>query len=1054
MPNELIDWLCESVVFAMHIKCIILNGFKSYGTETKIDGFDHLFNAITGLNGSGKSNILDAICFVLGLSRMDLARCNNLRELIYKNGQTGVTKASVSIKFDNKDKKQCPAGYENFDEIVITREVNMNSRSKYWINGFTSNNQSVTDLFHSVSLNIHNPHFLIMQGRITKVLNMKPNEILSMVEEATGVSMYELKKKSTQNMIEKKDSALRVIDALINETIVPKLDQLKKEQSGLMEFQKISAELESLTKVFIAFQFLKEEENCLKASHNIEAKNDEIKGNQQLIAEAETKAKDIETNIKTLEKKKDEEFGGKLSQLEDKLKSEQLSEAKHTGELNIASDELKEKEKKEIQFCKNLEGDRKITGSKQKQLDSFSEKLDRLRGDNELKEETLKKAEKDFEDISAGKSRAQEGEASATLADQLMTAQKEIATAETDIKKAEMKIKHSKSELNKKDAEVKKVKNTYEKDMKEINAMNSEVEKLRRDLEGLGFDEQRHTDLRANLGQTKRQIDKLSDEISSAESQMSRVRFDYKDPHHNFDRSAVIGVVCNLFRVRDTKYAYALEKAVGGRLYNVVMRDSQSAKAILDRGQLRERRTLIPLDRIQGYDADPRALKRARNIVGHENVDYAINYVDYDPSLSVAMKHVFGDTMIVPDMEIAKRIVYEVHKTAVTLDGEVIEPSGVLSGGSTSQGTQLLAKVAEILDKRRMFEELKHSMTEMEREFQNLNKDSKNYMTTKQSFELKEREAELVRQRLQQGNSAHSLMEEIEALRQTIETEEKALKDCAEIKKNSTKRVNELNDKLKNSKSIREREHKEAEQNLKNDRSTQKQRKLNYLYKNITRRQVDKQMLDIPSVEEITQQFPEVTESPKKDILMNAFIKRIDGIDIFGLFIANIVQKRCLREKTNRDNDNNDDNLSLNMKQVKQLSDEHNSEVNPIGKQMTDGLFKQLANAIKFMVKMFNKCSLKIGDIDTEEELIQLFVVTLESIQLILNQIDWKQLNREDIHAIIKLISQSMDLPNDLIHYKETICQILKTLDFQINICVPKASDFEVNDALDAVSEE
>ncbi|CAG2104682.1 unnamed protein product, partial [Medioppia subpectinata] len=297
------------------------------------------------------------------------------------------------------------------------------------------------------------------------------------------------------------------------------------------------------------------------------------------------------------------------------------------------------------------------------------------------------------------------------------------------------------------------------------------------------------------------------------------VRFDYKDPHHNFDRSAVIGVVCNLFRVRDTKYAYALEKAVGGRLYNVVMRDSQSAKAILDRGQLRERRTLIPLDRIQGYDADPRALKRARNIVGHENVDYAINYVDYDPSLSVAMKHVFGDTMIVPDMEIAKRIVYEVHKTAVTLDGEVIEPSGVLSGGSTSQGTQLLAKVAEILDKRRMFEELKHSMTEMEREFQNLNKDSKNYMTTKQSFELKEREAELVRQRLQQGNSAHSLMEEIEALRQTIETEEKALKDCAEIKKNSTKRVNELNDKLKNSKSIREREHKEAEQNLKNART-------------------------------------------------------------------------------------------------------------------------------------------------------------------------------------------------------------------------------------------
>ena len=161
----------------MHIKSIVLDGFKSYGTRTEIDGFDKLFNAITGLNGSGKSNILDAICFVLGLSRMELARCNNLRELIYKNGQTGVTKANVTINFDNSDKNQSPMGYQQYDEIVIRREVNINSRSKYWINGFSSNNQQVTDLFHSVSLNIHNPHFLIMQGRITKVLNMKPNEV-------------------------------------------------------------------------------------------------------------------------------------------------------------------------------------------------------------------------------------------------------------------------------------------------------------------------------------------------------------------------------------------------------------------------------------------------------------------------------------------------------------------------------------------------------------------------------------------------------------------------------------------------------------------------------------------------------------------------------------------------------------------------------------------------------------------------------------------------------------------------------------------------------------
>lgn len=107
----------------MFIKSITIDGFKSYGTKTVVDGFDKTFNAITGLNGSGKSNILDSICFLLGISNMSLVRVNNLRELIYKNGQTGVTKATVTIVFDNADKAQSPTGFEEDKEIVIRKEV-------------------------------------------------------------------------------------------------------------------------------------------------------------------------------------------------------------------------------------------------------------------------------------------------------------------------------------------------------------------------------------------------------------------------------------------------------------------------------------------------------------------------------------------------------------------------------------------------------------------------------------------------------------------------------------------------------------------------------------------------------------------------------------------------------------------------------------------------------------------------------------------------------------------------------------------------------------------
>lgn len=107
----------------MHIIEIIIDGFKSYSTRTNIEGFDPAFNAVTGLNGSGKSNILDAICFVMGISKMSAIRADKMQDLVYKGGNAGVTKASVTLVFDNKNKDQSPNGYENSDKISITRSI-------------------------------------------------------------------------------------------------------------------------------------------------------------------------------------------------------------------------------------------------------------------------------------------------------------------------------------------------------------------------------------------------------------------------------------------------------------------------------------------------------------------------------------------------------------------------------------------------------------------------------------------------------------------------------------------------------------------------------------------------------------------------------------------------------------------------------------------------------------------------------------------------------------------------------------------------------------------
>ena len=122
----------------MKIDELIIDGFKSYAVRTTIDKWDPTFNAITvcpfdfvdrfvdreqGLNGSGKSNILDAICFVLGITNMSTVRAQNLQDLIYKRGQAGVTKASVTIVFDNKDTRKSPIGFEEYAQISVTRQV-------------------------------------------------------------------------------------------------------------------------------------------------------------------------------------------------------------------------------------------------------------------------------------------------------------------------------------------------------------------------------------------------------------------------------------------------------------------------------------------------------------------------------------------------------------------------------------------------------------------------------------------------------------------------------------------------------------------------------------------------------------------------------------------------------------------------------------------------------------------------------------------------------------------------------------------------------------------
>ena len=813
---SVLHYIHDHSLTTMYIKSITIDGFKTYGRPVELKNFDPQFNAITGLNGTGKSNILDAICFVLGQSNPQKARVNTLKELIFKNGQAGVVKAKVSITFDNSNPKSCPNGFEQYPEILVTREINLQNRTKYYLNGFVAqSNQQIEDLFHSVQLNIKNPHFLIMQGRITTVLNMKPQEILGMVEEATGASRYEVKKKQCQNSIEKKDVALKAIDHLLLEQIQPNLDKLKTQMKGLNEFKKVSADLERNNKILTAWQFVQFQEKCQNTGTKVAEQKklmtvleNDIENNKETI-------KEIQVTVVQKEKEKDDEFGGKLSRLEDQLKEMQLQESKAVTNLNNFKDTLNDINNKKKELQKQHNKEENDLKRKDKEYDEEQRKFKTIEDKSNEDAANLTKAQKDYEAISAGAARADDGDASRTLAEQLLSAKNEMATVQTEEKKAGMKIAFLKKELETKKKEVDKKRGSLDSNQQKYQVVEKEVEKWEKQLQSLGFDEEEY---RQKVGQRKtlaREVEMIKREVEDKEYN-SGARFNYTNPGGGFKEENIVGMVCQLFNVKDKEAMTALEVAAGGKLYNIVVKDTDTAKALINNGRLGVTRTFLPLDQMQGKTLDPQKLKNAERLVGKNNVRSALSLVGYDSSLEKAMRAVFSDTLICNDLETAKTVAFDkkIFIKCVTLDGDVVNPEGTMSGGRKNQGTPFLSKMEEVKERKQELEEKLAELRLLEDQLRSLDQQQKEYTKLKHEFGMKSRELEMLKESM--ANTSQSILrEEITNMENELKTLENCLTEFPQAKKQLDRKIKELETKMKNSKSIREAELKEAEKILK-----------------------------------------------------------------------------------------------------------------------------------------------------------------------------------------------------------------------------------------------
>jgi len=788
----------------MHIHEIVIDGFKSYANKTVVTGFDEHFNAITGLNGSGKSNILDSICFVLGISNLSAVRAGNLTELIYKQGQAGVRKASVTIIFNNRDEASSPIGYEKYPEVTVTRQVLMGGKSKYLINGKIQTLTQVTNFFHSVQLNVNNPHFLIMQGRITKVLNMKPHEILGMVEEAAGTRMYETKRKTALKTLEKKQIKVDELNSIISEEITPTLERLRGEKQNYLKWSKNNADLEHIGRLMLAYDYHK----SMKLLESSEA---DVKIIEEAISTEEEKLNQFENLLNENEqdsRKISEQISGEFEQSLKEKKSNEEKLSKDLVQATSAWQNCKAGAKdalSDLESSKGLHAESKEAFSqKKKEIEQDANNIESAKNAANKAEEDLVKMQEEYQNMCAGISSEDGG----TLPDQISKANVDANNAEARMKQAKMKINHLTKTIKTVKTSLKKEESSAKKLETEKQKKLSKVETYKKKIDSLEFSHDDFASLEEEKIQLENDVSKIRGQDETLTAQLAgRLSFRYSDPVRGFDRSKVKGLVAKLITVKIPKYSTALEVVAGGRLYQVVVDEAITGKALLSKGQLQRRVTIVPLDKISYKRITGAVLDHSKSIASKlgTNSSVAIEFVAFDEEVRNAIEYAFGSALVVDETNAANKICDATKTRTVTIEGDVYDPSGTISGGSSNNLGTTLKKLTELKTVSSSLKEKEARLVVVQSKWNSLKKISNEFENLKDEYEIASTELSAVEKHLSQTTYG-MLLEKYNDMNKEVEDAKTEMKNMEEEKDKKWTLYNDL--KAKEEELTREREEK------------------------------------------------------------------------------------------------------------------------------------------------------------------------------------------------------------------------------------------------------
>ena len=348
-------------------------------------------------------------------------------------------------------------------------------------------------------------------------------------------------------------------------------------------------------------------------------------------------------------------------------------------------------------------------------------------------------------------------------------------------------------------------------------SISQKVSNLQEKLDSLEFSSTEYNTLESTKIEFHNSISSLHEQLDTLTAQLQgRLRFEYSDPVRGFDRSKVKGLVARLVTVKNSRHATALEVVAGGKLYQVVVDEAITGKALLSRGKLQRRVTLIPLDKITPRRVTHSVVQRASALAQDMDTTAspAIELVGFEEEVRNALEYVFGSSLVVDGTEAANRICDATRTRTVTLEGDVYDPSGTISGGSRNNLGTTLAKLTEVSCMTAKVKEEESRLAKVNANLERMKSASKKFDQLSDQLELARAELEAVEKHLSQ-TSYGMLLEKFTSMKKEVDDATEVAQTMKTEQATKWDLYNELKEKELELTKSREAKLKEFDQNVK-----------------------------------------------------------------------------------------------------------------------------------------------------------------------------------------------------------------------------------------------